>query len=139
MPYPCVFFSWRRNYPLSFAKVNERRSYDLTEHASSSCNRDFPNLGESISWARTAQSERLVLAGVDSKSGAARNYSGDGKTLDSSIWRLGLQIVCLEYASCGRLRRMVHRNIFLLLVARAAAQEWILACIPSSPSFAVAN
>src|SRR5205807_1607147 len=30
-------------------------------------------------------------------------------------------------------------TFFLLLVACAAAQEWILAGIPSSPSFAVAN
>jgi hypothetical protein len=34
---------------------------------------------------------------------------------------------------------MVHRDILLLLVARATAQEWILAYIPSSPPFAVTN
>src|SRR5260370_42260174 len=102
MPYPCVFFPWRRNYPLLFAKVNERRSYDPTEHAGSSCNRDFPNLGESISWARTAQSERLVLAGGGSKSWAGRNYSGAGKTLGLSFWCLGLQTVFFDNGSLGR-------------------------------------
>ena len=113
--------------------------YDRTKHACSFCNHHFSRSGESVPGARTARSERLVPPCVVSKFDTARNYSDNGKALDSPLWGLCLQIVFLEHASCGRIRGLVHRNIFLLLVARVAAQEWILAYIPSSPSFTITN